>query len=288
MSTNDSIDNEPHRQPGPKPIDPSEKKTDKTLRPKNKISKTTYHDHESIYDEPDIFPGRSAELINQDWSCSNCGYNLRSLPTGHLCPECGHREWYRPPPPDADSYQMWLKERLAQASAGTGWFVVLIAAVVGGLMAIITSLLGTQQPGLAGLSTLTMAVVFAPAMEETMKIATTAIIIEVRPYLIRRIEQLQVATIGAAFIFAAIENLIYLHVYFPHHSTEQFVWRWTVCVILHVGCTMVASRGLIEVWKQTVTEYRRPKISRGLPMLITAIIIHGSYNACAFLYKYVT
>jgi hypothetical protein len=285
-SENDSVYHEPHLQNGSKPVDPSEQKTDKTFKKESKISKSSYQNIESIYDEPDIFPGRSPDLIDRDWSCSNCGYNLRGLPTGHLCPECGSREWYRPPPPGAESYQKWLQERLSKTSTGTGWFVALFAALCGGLMAVIASLMGTQQPGIAGLSMIIIATVFAPAVEETMKIATAAYIIEVCPYLIRRIEQLQLATIGAAFIFAAIENLLYLNIYEPNPTTHQILWRWTVCVSLHVGCTMIASRGLIDVWKQTVNEYRRPQITRGLPMLTTAFVIHGFYNGCAILYEY--
>jgi len=268
----DSVHEEPHNQPGPKRIDPSEQKADKTLGKEAESSKAIYKSGDSVYEEPDILPGRNMKVIDQDWSCSNCGYNLRGLEPGHLCPECGHREWYLPPPAGVESYKNWLEERIFATSPVKGWLIAFIAAFVGGLMAIITSMLGTEQSTLASFSMVIMAVVFAPTVEETMKIAATAFVIESRPYLFRRVEQIQVAAIGAALIFAAIENFMYLNIYITNPSYE---------LVLHCACTLVASRGLIKVWNQTMTEHRPPKITQGLPMLITAIVMHGFYNLCA-------
>ena len=54
---------------------------------------------------------------------------------------------------------------------------------------------------------------------------------------------------------------------------------------LHVGCTTIASRGLIEVWQRTTTEHRPPRIADCTRMLTTAIIIHALYNATAIAYE---
>lgn len=130
-------------------------------------------------------------------------------------------------------------------------------------------------------------VVLGPTIEEVMKIGAVATIIELRPYLFRRVEQLQAAAIGAALLFAAIENVLYLGFKLPNPTVSYSIWRWTVCVGLHVGCTMVATRGLIDVWHRSITELRQPRLAGGMRALGVAVIIHGSYNAMVILFDYV-
>jgi predicted RNA-binding Zn-ribbon protein involved in translation (DUF1610 family) len=239
---------------------------------------------ESVFEEPDIFPGGPAEVVDRDWSCSQCGYNLRGLEAGHPCPECGHREIYRPAPPGTRSYRTWIEGRLARTSPSAGWFVALTAAVLGGPFAVIGAVFGGPRGGPVSLSGLAMVVALAPTMEETLKIALAAYVVELRPYLFRRAGQIVAAAVGSAFVFAAIENFIYLNIYVPHPSQGLFIWRWTICVALHVGCSAVAATGLIEIWKQAVSELRPPRLTQGLSRLMLAIGIHGTYNALAALY----
>lgn len=280
-----SVSREPHLQPDVQPGDPSEARAEETLRREARRPSSSYRDGQSVYDEPNIFPDRAEEVVEQDWSCSKCGYNLRGLPTGHPCPECGHRELYRPPAPGATSYQSWLQGRAEATSTGKAWLVALLVALGGGPFAVLAAFIHTNPTGLAASSAIVMAVVFGPAIEEVMKIGTAAMIVETRPYLFRRVEQVQVATIGAALLFAVIENILYLYVYFPKHGLEFALWRWTVCVAMHVGCTLIATRGLVAVWRRTATEYRRPELSQGLRMLVAAIAVHASYNAAVAAYE---
>jgi DNA-directed RNA polymerase subunit RPC12/RpoP len=283
-----SVFNEPHLRPDLQPPDPSEIRADHTFAREGKQRERDHRDGQSIYDEPDVFPGRPAELVDQDWSCSNCGYNLRGLPTGHPCPECGHRELYRPAADGAPSYQTWLRKRLAATSLRRAWLVAVLAALGGGPWAVLAALIHTNPGGLAGYSTIMIAVVFGPAVEEVMKIAIAACIIEVRPYLFRRLEQVYVAAAGSALMFAVIENALYLTVYVPNHSLEYALWRWTVCVAMHVGCTLVATRGLVAVWRRTITEHRPPRLTLGFAALVAAIVIHAWYNAVVTVYDLAT
>lgn len=241
---------------------------------------------QSIHEEPDIFPDRKPEVLEQDWSCSRCGYNLRGLEAGHPCPECGHRELYRPAPAGSVGYRGWLERQLARGSPRAGWFTAAMLALAGGPLAVLAALFKSGQTGVAGLSTLVLAVVFGPAAEEALKIALAWCVVEVKPYLFRRPGQIRLSTAGAALLFAVIENLIYLNIYVPNPDLALVVWRWTVCVALHTGCTLLASNGLIRVWHRTITELRPPQLSDGLPELAWAIVIHGFYNLVAIFFEF--
>ena len=281
-----SVFNEPHRRPDLKPPDPSEKRAEHTLSRKQP-KEDAGRDALGVYDEPDIFPGRGAEVIDQDWSCDHCGYNLRGLPNGHPCPECGQKALYRPAAADATSYHNWLRHRIETISPFKAWMVAVAVALVGGPWAVLTAFLhvGPGMGGAAGM--IPMVAIFGPVLEETMKIGLVACVIELRPYLFRRVEQLQLAAVGSALTFAVIENFLYLEVYVPNHTLQLALWRWTVCVALHVGCTLVASGGLVKVWQRAVTECRPPRLSLGLRPLVVAIVIHACYNAGAVLFEYV-
>jgi predicted RNA-binding Zn-ribbon protein involved in translation (DUF1610 family) len=283
-----SVFDEPHMRPLPPETGPSQAHPQPDPRKSGDSVESLTADGQSIYEEPDIFPNRPPEVIEQDWTCSQCGYNLRGLAVGHLCPECGHRELYRPAPAGSRSYRTWLESRLAATSPSTGWYIALLAALLGGPLAILGAFFQGREDGLAGLSVLLLAVVFGPTAEETLKIAAAACVVEVRPYLFRRAGQIWFAAVGTAFVFAGIENFIYLNIYVPNPGVMLVLWRWTACVALHVGCTATACAGLVQVWSQSVNELRPPRISGGLKNLVAAIVLHGTYNGLVALWQAVS
>lgn len=275
----DSVFNEPHLTGRHVRPDPSEFVADEVLRAEGESDQSA-HEGQGVYDEPDIFPNQTPQLIETDWSCSACGYNLRGLMVGTRCPECNHIELYRPPPPDAAGYRTLFQQRAASTGPMTGWWIAWAAMVCGGPFAVVGALIENSTRGLSSAG-LIVAVVFAPAVEEVMKIALAAVVIETRPYLFQRAAQIQWATLGTAAIFAAIENVLYLGVWISNPSAAIVAWRWTVCVALHIGCTAIATQGLIAVWRRSMTEQRPPRILEGQRALMTAIVIHGLYNASA-------
>lgn len=290
MSARDdhSVFNEPHLRPDAHMPDPSEKKADRVLGKADRSSDYLVKSGQSIHDEPDILPGGGEEIIRQDWHCHHCGFNLRGLSTEQACPHCGKAQLYKPPPPDADSYQAWLKARIEKTSLASGWLIALASIIAGGLFAILGALFSGYFAGTALLNSFIMLGILGPATEEVMKIGLAACIIELSPYRFQRAEQIQVAAIGAALVFAVIENLLYIHVYLENPAPEIIAWRWSICTILHVGCTTIAARGLIRVWKRSVAELRRPKIAQWFLPLTIAIVIHAAYNISALIHALIT
>ncbi len=277
--SDDSVHNEPHmggKAAGP---DPSEGRAARALQREADRAGASRPVAQSVFDEPDILPGRPPDLIDQDWSCGNCGYNLRGLSTGHPCPECGHRELYRPPPGGAGGYYTWLSERITRTSDLTAWSLAIVAALVGGPLGVLAAFLGLDAGSSAANSAIIVTVVFVPTIEEVAKLLVPMCIVETRPYLFRKPLQIQVATVGAALAFAVIENVIYLTIYAPSAGPLLLLWRWIACTALHVGCTWLATRGLIAVWRRTIDERRPPRLGLALGWLTIAIVIHAAFNA---------
>ena len=173
------------------------------------------------------------------------------------------------------TYKGWLERGLAETSELKSWLLVCALVLVAGPAAVIGTFLSSNYGGVLAL------VVFGPAIEEVLKVGAAALVLEQRPYFFRNKAQLIAACLAGALGFAIIENLIYLNVYIPDPSEQLVLWRWTVCVALHVCATAIATLGLVKVWDQVFTEYKPSRLQLARPYLVAAIILHGCYNAFA-------
>jgi hypothetical protein len=262
------VEDEPHFSGPPSPIPPAqsdgENKADHVLRREAQRGGDARHRaQQSIYEEPFAFTARTdlAQPADDRSTCAECGYPLRGLKANDPCPECGYA------PRD---YAQWLAFKRKQTSDSQTWMVTLLAACVGGPLAI----LGAFWAGMGPLGI----IVFGPVAEEVAKVAAVAIIVETRPYLFRRSSQIVLAALLSALGFAAIENLLYLFVYLADPSLMMVLWRWGVCTALHVGCTAIAVTGVVSVWRKTHATGRTPDLSPALRWLATAMVVHGGYN----------
>ncbi len=152
--------------------------------------------------------------------------------------------------------------------------MTLLVAVVAGPWGVLGALSGISGGSFA----LAMIVVIGPVTEEIMKVAAALWVIEKRPYLFKSVWQILLCAAAGGAAFAFIENLMYLYVYLPQHSSKLAAWRWTVCVGLHMNCSFVAGVGLARIWDNAIRERRRPQLWLGLPWLFMAMVAHGVYN----------
>ncbi|MBT3295035.1 MAG: PrsW family intramembrane metalloprotease [Verrucomicrobia bacterium] len=184
-------------------------------------------------------------------------------------------------PAHVQTYAQWLAAGRARLSATTTWGITLALALGSGAWAIVGAILSQVQGNSAG--GLLLMILFGPAAEEMLKISAALITIEKWPYAFRSPVQIVVCCLAAALGFAAIENLIYLHVYIPDPSPGMIAWRWTICVMIHVAGSCIASVGLIKIWRHTMAHGSAPRVSLGSPFFMAAIALHGTYNLGAIL-----
>jgi RsiW-degrading membrane proteinase PrsW (M82 family) len=202
-------------------------------------------------------------------------------------PQIEHSVWEEPalspellpqPPADALTYRRWLEDRMAATPVWRSWLVTFLLALAAGPWAVVGTFLAGSGEGAFALVVL---VAVGPLIEEVMKVGAALWVVEVRPYWFRSPWQIAIGAAASGLAFAAIENLLYLQLYVPNPTPQLALWRWTVCVTLHTSCTLVAGIGLIRIWRRTMHDKTRPELSLGAPLLIAAIVLHGTYNALA-------
>ncbi len=184
-----------------------------------------------------------------------------------------------PTAPSDTPYETWLREGREQHSETRTWMITILIAVFSAPWAVLGALLGGQQSVFPLLSL----VVFGPFIEEVMKVGIALYVIETRPFWFRNRAQLLFCAAAGGLGFAIIENMIYLQVYIPNASQAVINWRWSVCVALHTGCSLIAGLGLLNTWEHIWEEYKPAQLAYGFPYLFTAVGLHGTYNLLAIL-----
>lgn len=237
----------------------------------------------SVHNELSIFPtGGVGADIDREWPCDRCGYDLQGATVGEPCPECGFVQFSRPVATDRPGYAQWLKRSSHETAWAKRWAVLVGIVLCGGLLSILGTFVGQFAYGPAtGAIAVVAMVMIGPTVEELMKIGLALIVVETRPAWFASTRSIWIATIASAFGFAAIENLIYLNIYVPNPPSWLIGWRWSVCVALHVSATAIATIGLTKMWSGCVTRLTPPRAKELYPFVLTAIIVHGAYNALA-------
>jgi RsiW-degrading membrane proteinase PrsW (M82 family) len=184
---------------------------------------------------------------------------------------------------ERDEFQRWFIAKKAGTTFAGNVGVTLVAILIAGPFALLGALLARQQTAFSIL----YLVLFGPVAEELLKQAGMIFLVERMPYRLFSPLQFICVAAGAGFCFAAIENLIYIHVYSLHFPDAQrqilAEFRWTVCTALHVLCCIIASLGLIRVWRKQQEDGKPANLSLAFPYFTVAIAVHGLYNMVALM-----
>jgi RsiW-degrading membrane proteinase PrsW (M82 family) len=185
------------------------------------------------------------------------------------------------PPAGSRTYAGWLQDGMARTSATKSWLVVVGLVLISGLWSVMGAVLNQVTVTSAGW--LLLAVVVGPVSEEMMKASATLMTIEKWPYIFRSPFQIILCCLAAAAGFSALENLIYLHIYIQDASQVIVIWRWTVCMVMHCGSSLIVSLGLVRIWRQVMDTGASPRVSLATTYIIAGAALHGSYNLIAVL-----
>jgi hypothetical protein len=172
-----------------------------------------------------------------------------------------------------------LERMRNETSPAVQWLVVLGAALFAGPFAVFgaffKAVVGEQGWGYIAV------VVIGPVIEEMLKVVCAIWLVERKPWLLPGMGAIILIGATAGLSFAAIENWVYLNVYFPDHGPDLVQWRWTAGVALHVGCSIIAAWGVAKMWRAVIITRRPADLSIAFGWIVTAILIHGVYNAVA-------
>ncbi|MHC4396482.1 MAG: PrsW family glutamic-type intramembrane protease [Planctomycetota bacterium] len=181
----------------------------------------------------------------------------------------------------------WIEQKRAQCSIGGNLGVAFLAAILGGPFAV----LGAFMAGSEGWSGALYMVVFAPVLEELLKQSGMIYLLEKKPYRVFASWQFVFSALVSAFVFATIENFLYINVYIhPAALKDPAVFagfRWTVCTGVHMFCSAIASLGMIRVWKKQLRDGKAAELNVAFMYFAVAMALHGAYNLAAlFLNSY--
>lgn len=183
------------------------------------------------------------------------------------------------PQREAARFRAWLAAKRRECSLTGNLLATLAAGLVAGPFAV----LGAFAAGNPSAFRAVYIVLFGPVVEEMLKQSGMLYLLERKPYRVFSSWQFPVAAVLSAFVFASIENLLYIHqfasVYTEAARLAQFsLFRWKVCTALHICCALIASLGLRRVWREQLATGRPADVSTAFPMFAAAMAVHGVYN----------
>ena len=122
--------------------------------------------------------------------------------------------------------------------------------------------------------------VAGPMIEEALKPTGVYLLLARWPQVLRsRLYTAFLAALGG-LTFAIIENIIYTEVYFPEHSSQMVLFRYTAGLLLHTGCSFIVGFGINQKLIASV-KGEIPFLSANKRFFIIPMVLHSVYNILA-------
>jgi RsiW-degrading membrane proteinase PrsW (M82 family) len=146
------------------------------------------------------------------------------------------------------------------------------AVIIGGVFGVLGAVF---QEFLHG--SLFVAFVAGPMIEEVMKPAGVYLILAInKSVLKRRVYTALLAGLGG-LTFGVIENLIYLNLYFPEHTRNLVIFRYTVGLGMHTITSFIVGFGINERLLRSVRG-EIPFLRGNWKYFIIPMVIHSLFN----------
>ena len=201
---------------------------------------------------------RRAEL------CMSCGVRVNFPPSTQISPP----EAAEPLSPAAATVDPEQPRQLARLAMPLAVLLVILGSLIG-IPAVFQVELPTWGPLAAWL--------WAPVAEEVFKPFGVYILLVRWPATLKNRAITALLTSLAGISFGLVESTIYMTVYFPDHTQEELVLRYTVPVMIHAIASFTYGLG--------INQELLASIKRGGPFqfsnwffFLSAIVIHGVYN----------
>lgn len=183
---------------------------------------------------------------------------------------------------DSAEYRELIRMEQECFPASSAPFLSILAGIAGGLFAVPAVFLDTLGSSLGFILGLGATVVIGPFAEETLKQSGAVFQLEKMRGSIRHGWQFFLSGMLGGAVFSVLENLIYQYIYLrnlpPEKLADVMAFRWTICTVLHILCTVISSMGLRHVWGESLTKERPFRMSDAFPWFIAATAVHGLYN----------
>lgn len=179
------------------------------------------------------------------------------------------------------AFAEWIDAKRRSCTFEGNVAVTVLAALMGGPFAVV----GALMSGQSGWWGVLYVCLMGPIAEELLKQSGMVMLLERRPWRLFSSWQFPLAAAVSALIFATLENVLYQHVYLAAAPNVERImaFRWTWCTGLHVVCSVVASLGLLRVYRRVRDKNTPADLSRAFPWFVVAIAMHAAWNLGAVL-----